>query len=101
MTTETTTYTQIVVPTEFVTLDELEARMLEARENMEAAWKVQAQTTVDEGYTMDQANEAIYQAKLANAAYREAYRAYEDALKKLAVLQEDYEVETVDGLVAL
>jgi hypothetical protein len=65
-TTEPTTISRTRPAVAFVSLDE---QIAEAHIAMLDAWKVQSQTTADEGYTIAQAEVAIAQAVAAQEVY--------------------------------
>ena len=76
-------------------MEQAREAMLEAREDMQDAWKAQSRTTVDEGFTMAQAQAAIDQATIAQENYFAAYAIYEAARTKyLALAGEQSEDET-------
>ena len=95
--------------TEHTTVYSLEDAYREALANAEAAWRTQSSTTVEDGYTYEQANAAIEQAKQADKLTGIAYTRWQRAIQAQEMLfltladeteaEEGYEVETADGLV--
>jgi hypothetical protein len=80
----TTTQTETTLIARTATIGELTEMVAQARANMEAAWTTQSLTTCDEGYTIPQANEAIWQAREAEAIYVNLYEQLEVRLAALA-----------------
>lgn len=101
--TETTTQTTVV----FVSLSDLRKQVREARLAMIEAWHAQSQMTAEEGYTIEQANEAILQAQIAQAYYETKYAEWEaenwrDAgLFPASETESEYEYTTPDGVYSL
>jgi hypothetical protein len=78
---------------EFVDLDTLREQLDEAREAKEEAWKAQSQTTVEEGYALEQAEAAANQALDAEASYRRLWHQYDSAKAAAINAVEDAEID--------
>jgi hypothetical protein len=74
-------------------LDDLRDAMLEARANMEDAWRAQSLTTAEEGFTHEQSRAAASQALEAERVYREAWTTYDQAKTYAINHVEDAEVD--------
>ena len=72
--------------TEHTTVYSLEDAYREALANAEAAWRTQSSATVEDGYTYEQANAAIEQAKQADKLTGIAYLRWQRAIQAQEML---------------
>lgn len=64
------------------TIRELENARKDAKGNMIAAWKEQSLTTIEEGFSFEEAQAATRRALMAEARYYEACRQLDEAYTK-------------------